>query len=168
MERPGECACKSWQLAYKGTTANSVQSTWEVFQFLRKVRSSQIADPQLELAGNRLTLKMGSIAAADDKRDMPRADELVPRTKPTWGGPEEAGKMKVTWMGHAAALVEMPRDPASGPLTTPSASASEVDLKNPSTGQGRGVTVLFDPAFSKRCSPTQWFGSVRYQREFHP
>lgn len=95
--------------------------------------------------------QMNKRTAVNDARDMPRVDELVPRTKPDWGKPENADKMKATWMGHASYLVEMPRD---GPAPT-----SEKSTKD----EGRGVTILFDPAWSKRCSPVQFAGSIRYQ-----
>lgn len=98
---------------------------------------------------------MNTRSAANDARDMPRADEIVPRTTPTWGRAEDKDKMKATWMGHASYLVEMPRDAS---ITNESAEAAEsVD---------RGVTIAFDPAWSKRCSPVQFVGSMRYQGEF--
>ena len=110
---------------------------------------------------------------ADDKRDMPRADELIPRMKPTWGDdqPGNEGKIKVTWLGHAAALAEMPLDSAytAGGVSGDAAS-THTDTTKAGTvekgqdGKQRGVTVLFDPVFSRRCSPTQMFGSIRYQR----
>ncbi|KAG6845630.1 hypothetical protein H0H93_016040, partial [Arthromyces matolae] len=74
------------------------------------------------------------------------AKSLIPIRKPTWGivkDKEESQKDKIksTWLGHACFLVEMP---------------SRSDLN------GRGVTILFDPVFSDRCSPSQWIGPKRY------
>lgn len=101
---------------------------------------------------------MSKRTSVDDARDMPRIDELVPRTTPSWGRPEDRNKMKATWMGHASYLVEMPADPAAAP--------GEGSAETKGKDQGRGVTVLFDPAWSKRCSPVQFIGSMRYQGEF--
>lgn len=116
--------------------------------------------------------KMNAKMNADDKRDVPRADELIPRMKPTWGDdqPGNEGKIKVTWLGHAAALAEMPLDSAytAGGVSGDAAS-THTDTTKAGTvekgqdGKQRGVTVLFDPVFSRRCSPTQMFGSIRYQ-----
>ena len=124
---------------------------------------------------------MNAYVGPDDKRDMPRADEIIPRMKPTWGddlpSTAQAGdKVKVTWMGHAAALAEMPLDraavadpqPAKGDAASVKTETTKVDVTTSGAGKGtgkeRGVTILFDPAFSKKCSPTQWIGSSRYQR----
>jgi len=41
---------------------------------------------------------------------------------------------------HACYLVELPKPP----------------------GAARGVRIIFDPVFSKRCSPFQWLGPARY------
>jgi N-acyl-phosphatidylethanolamine-hydrolysing phospholipase D len=66
---------------------------------------------------------------------------LIPTQIPTWGlEPEDADKIKATWLGHAAFLVELPTPP----------------------GATRGPRVLFDPALSGRCSPVQWLGPSRY------
>ncbi|KAF7326807.1 Zn-dependent hydrolase oxidoreductase family [Mycena sanguinolenta] len=68
----------------------------------------------------------------------------IPIQKPTWGWgadgksvpAENTDKIKATWLGHACFLVELPS----------------------STAGVRGARILFDPVFSDRCSPTQWFG----------
>jgi N-acyl-phosphatidylethanolamine-hydrolysing phospholipase D len=107
---------------------------------------------------------------------MPIADEIIPRMKPTWGDDQAGneGKIKVTWMGHAAALAEMPLDPTRQKAAGQGGNAGDAasvmtDPKEKAGKKERGVTILFDPAFSKKCSPTQWFGSTRYQRESeHP
>jgi N-acyl-phosphatidylethanolamine-hydrolysing phospholipase D len=84
--------------------------------------------------------------------DRANAASLVPQTKPTWGTPADTSKLKATWLGHAAYLVEMPTAPS------PSASSGSVSDGTEKGGAQRGVRILFDPAFSKRCSPVQRFG----------
>lgn len=69
---------------------------------------------------------------------VPSRDELVQVHKPEWGR-GHAG-LKATWIGHASFLVEL----------TAAANAP------------RGIRVLFDPVFSERTSPVQWFGPKRY------
>jgi hypothetical protein len=70
---------------------------------------------------------------------------------PTWGVDLPAHQVKATWLSHAAFLVEMPRE------------VEAVDTKPEGV---KGLTVLFDPAFSDRCSPTQLFGgNLRFSRE---
>lgn len=66
---------------------------------------------------------------------------LIPNQIPTWGtqsGNESSAK--ATWLGHACYFVELPTPP----------------------GALRGVRIIFDPVFSKRCSPSRWFGPARY------
>ncbi|KAH9065495.1 N-acyl-phosphatidylethanolamine-hydrolyzing phospholipase D [Lactarius vividus] len=66
---------------------------------------------------------------------------LIPNQIPTWGtqrGNESTAK--ATWLGHACYFVELPTPP----------------------GALRGVRIIFDPVFSKRCSPSRWFGPARY------
>ncbi|KAH9969505.1 N-acyl-phosphatidylethanolamine-hydrolyzing phospholipase D [Russula dissimulans] len=66
---------------------------------------------------------------------------LIPSQTPTWGTtPENESRAKATWLGHACYLVELPTPP----------------------GAARGVRIIFDPVFSNRCSPFQWFGPARY------
>jgi N-acyl-phosphatidylethanolamine-hydrolysing phospholipase D len=62
--------------------------------------------------------------------DMKDADEKIGRVKPDFGSSAPKSALKATWLGHACVLVEMPSD------------------------NGRGVTILFDPVFSQRCSPS--------------
>ncbi|KAK0477771.1 Metallo-hydrolase/oxidoreductase [Armillaria novae-zelandiae] len=65
----------------------------------------------------------------------------VPVRTPTWGTEEEhQGEVKATWLGHACFLVEFPFV----------------------ASLGRGARILFDPVFSQRCAPTQFFGPKRY------
>ncbi|EJC99211.1 Metallo-hydrolase/oxidoreductase [Fomitiporia mediterranea MF3/22] len=75
----------------------------------------------------------------------------IPSVRPTWGtttssgGPDNADKIKATWLGHACFLVELP-----------------VRQSTESPAPSRGARILFDPVFSDRCSPVQWFGPKRY------
>ncbi|KDQ13326.1 hypothetical protein BOTBODRAFT_66824 [Botryobasidium botryosum FD-172 SS1] len=64
----------------------------------------------------------------------------IPSQKPTWGASADPKAIKATWLGHACFLVELP---------TPE-------------GASRGPRILFDPALSHRCSPTQYFGPARF------
>ncbi|KAK4501892.1 hypothetical protein PRZ48_007701 [Zasmidium cellare] len=68
-----------------------------------------------------------------------RSDQLVKVLKPTWGV-DQRDKLRATWIGHASWLVE-----------TPVAKGAE-----------RGVRILFDPVFSERTSPSNYFGPKRY------
>jgi hypothetical protein len=62
----------------------------------------------------------------------------IPIVKPTFGAPGDVRKIKSTWLGHAAFLLELP-----------SVSKQE---------GSRGLTFLCDPVFSQRCSPVQVAG----------
>ncbi|THV06500.1 Metallo-hydrolase/oxidoreductase [Dendrothele bispora CBS 962.96] len=67
--------------------------------------------------------------------------ELLPVRKPTWNHEgDDAQKVKATWLGHASFFVELP---ARGTL--------EDGTHLPS----RGARILFDPIFSKNCSPVK-------------
>lgn len=66
---------------------------------------------------------------------------LIPNQIPTWGAqPGNEGSAKATWLGHACYFVELPTPP----------------------GAVRGVRIIFDPVFSRRCAPSQWLGPVRF------
>jgi len=73
---------------------------------------------------------------------VPKAiKSLIPTQTPTWGAQHgNGGSGKATWLGHACYFVELPTPP----------------------GAARGVRVIFDPVFSNRCSPSQWFGPARF------
>ncbi|KAJ2689714.1 Protein-lysine N-methyltransferase efm4 [Coemansia spiralis] len=62
-----------------------------------------------------------------------RVPQVVPLDRALIDGPAALGQMQVTWLGHASLLVQ-------------------VD----------GATILCDPVFSQRCSPSQWMGPKRY------
>ncbi|KAK2467546.1 hypothetical protein APHAL10511_000401 [Amanita phalloides] len=62
---------------------------------------------------------------------------------PNWGEDKISqmkDKIKSTWLGHACFLVELPARPSDS----------------------RGVRILFDPVFSKRCSSLQAIGPKRF------
>ena len=72
--------------------------------------------------------------------------EQLRRQTPTWGTPDSDPKaIKSTWLGHACFFVELP--------------APE--------GAAKGATILFDPVFSHRCSPSQIIGPQRYTSTFN-
>jgi N-acyl-phosphatidylethanolamine-hydrolysing phospholipase D len=71
----------------------------------------------------------------DGRAPDPPPEEL-PRAEPELAEPRvapESGDLRVTWVGHATFLVQLP-----------------------------GVTVLTDPMFSRRASPVQWAGPRRF------
>jgi len=64
------------------------------------------------------------------------APGAVPRAEPGLAVPRvpaESGELRVTWVGHATFLVQVP-----------------------------GVTVLTDPVFGRRASPVRWAGPTRF------
>lgn len=78
--------------------------------------------------------------------------ELVGFQDPSFEYPEnQQSKLKAAWLGHAAMFFEFPS--ASSSFSTSSRSFTPAD-PSPS----RGLRVLTDPAFSNRCSPSQYFG----------
>jgi L-ascorbate metabolism protein UlaG (beta-lactamase superfamily) len=58
----------------------------------------------------------------------------VPVHKPQFLPTRQTPQLRATWLGHACYLVEFPG----------------------------GLRVLFDPVFTKRCSPFSWLGPSRY------
>ncbi|KZP14034.1 Metallo-hydrolase/oxidoreductase [Athelia psychrophila] len=97
-------------------------------------------------------------------KPMPPKEEWVRVERPTWGLPAASASaaendgwardIKATWLGHACFLVELPAPPSSPDSST---STSGADIGAPA----RGPRVLFDPVFSHRCSPSQYFGPKR-------
>ncbi|GHJ86365.1 hypothetical protein NliqN6_2767 [Naganishia liquefaciens] len=73
-----------------------------------------------------------------------RNGRLVRVRRPDWRASAGEGGVRVCWLGHASVLVRVPRPRLGG------------------QGEQGMVGVIFDPMFSKRCSPTQWFGPARY------
>ncbi|WRT66303.1 uncharacterized protein IL334_003257 [Kwoniella shivajii] len=71
---------------------------------------------------------------SDDWREPP-----VRVIEPTWAEGADQGKEKVTWLGHAGILLQIPWKDKEG-----------------------HAGVIFDPIFSYRCSPTQYVGPARY------
>ncbi|ETW81378.1 hypothetical protein HETIRDRAFT_474791 [Heterobasidion irregulare TC 32-1] len=71
----------------------------------------------------------------------PDIKSAIPTQAPTWGhAPGTLHAAKATWLGHACYLVELPAPP----------------------GAARGPRIIFDPVFSKRCSPSKLLGPARY------
>lgn len=68
-------------------------------------------------------------------------DAVIPQVKPVFSG-YKSSQIKATWLGHACYLVEMP-----------------------SIEDRKGVTILFDPVFSQRCSPFSFMGPLRFTSE---
>ncbi|RWS19563.1 N-acyl-phosphatidylethanolamine-hydrolyzing phospholipase D-like protein, partial [Leptotrombidium deliense] len=74
---------------------------------------------------------------AKDKSNIPNKENLdivLPMVKPQFDLPANEDEMKVTWLGHATVLVQMD-----------------------------GVTLITDPIFSERASPSQVIGPRRYR-----
>lgn len=71
----------------------------------------------------------GTRAADPGPEDLPRAEPELARPRV----PADAGEMRITWVGHATLLLQLP-----------------------------GVTVLTDPMFSRRASPLRWAGPKRF------
>ncbi|KAL4400180.1 N-acylphosphatidylethanolamine-specific phospholipase D [Malassezia pachydermatis] len=100
-----------------------------------------------ERDGNRMfpsilgSLKDMFIAPMEGKLPRPsylsRVNVPLHVQKPDFSFAEE--RVKATWLGHAGSLVQLP----------------------PLTPGDRPFTVLFDPIFSARCSPSQWIGPIR-------
>ncbi|KAK4686303.1 N-acyl-phosphatidylethanolamine-hydrolyzing phospholipase D, partial [Tremellales sp. Uapishka_1] len=65
--------------------------------------------------------------------------ERIPQIKADFTTSRPSSQLKATWLGHACFLVELPAEDGS-----------------------KGVTVLFDPIFSQRCSPFTFMGPSRY------
>lgn len=59
--------------------------------------------------------------------------------------PASQKEIKVTWLGHACFILELPLSPS-----------------NP--GATRGIRLLLDPVFSNRCSPSSYFGPARFTK----
>ncbi|KAJ1831736.1 Protein-lysine N-methyltransferase efm4 [Coemansia sp. RSA 2706] len=77
---------------------------------------------------------------AKDFMNSPATESLKQGRQPTVVPLDRAAidspsALQVTWLGHASLLLQI-----------------------------EGVTVLMDPVFSERCSPSQWFGPKRYTK----
>ncbi|TYJ55675.1 hypothetical protein B9479_003578 [Cryptococcus floricola] len=84
--------------------------------------------------------RVGSGDEREDWRDPP-----VEVVEPTWGDGSD-GREKVTWLGHAGVLIQIPWKTS----------------ENPDNKRNGTCGILFDPIFSYRCSPTQYAGPARY------
>lgn len=92
------------------------------------------ADTSIELAASHLPAKDASISRSQ------QAAHLLQTEKPDFSF-DSVGKQhaKTTWLGHAGVLLQL------SPLKT----------------GGRPICIIFDPIFSKRSSPSQYFGPIR-------
>ncbi|CBQ70933.1 conserved hypothetical protein [Sporisorium reilianum SRZ2] len=88
----------------------------------------------------------------DDTQDARKGTDADYKAKEQtlrdWSDPKTSSRAaaRVTWLGHATTLLQLP------PLST-------------STQQGepsRSINILFDPIFSERCSPSQSAGPQRF------
>lgn len=76
--------------------------------------------------------------------------------RPRW---KRSRKEQICWLGHAGVLVRLPFPSGAEPPAAAAPSAEEADDDEDETGM---VGILFDPIFSKRCSPAQFVGPSRY------
>ncbi|OQR93811.1 N-acyl-phosphatidylethanolamine-hydrolyzing phospholipase D isoform X1 [Thraustotheca clavata] len=72
--------------------------------------------------------------------DKAELDATLPVLKPSFEEKIPQDHARVTWLGHASVLLEIPID-----------------------DHGQRVTLLTDPVYSERCSPYQWIGPKRYR-----
>ncbi len=68
---------------------------------------------------------------------------------------------RVTWLGHASTLLQLPPLSSSSSASPPHAATGSIgdDKEDVST---RSINILFDPIFSERCSPSQSAGPQRF------
>lgn len=76
-----------------------------------------------------------------DEVPLPSTDALPPSRTSTWipTNTSKRGDIRYTWLGHAACHFNLP-----------------------TSGSSKPVTILTDPVFSQRCSPSQTLGPKRY------
>ncbi|EQC33503.1 hypothetical protein SDRG_09012 [Saprolegnia diclina VS20] len=72
--------------------------------------------------------------------DAAELDKVLPVRTPNFGPQIPTGKARITWLGHASVLLEVPVG-----------------------ADGTTATILTDPVFVERCSPFQWVGPKRYR-----
>lgn len=74
--------------------------------------------------------------------DLADVSSFVQQETPDFTPPLRGAK--ATWLGHACVLLQLA----------------------PANDEKRGLNILFDPVFSERCGPNQYFGAPkRYTRE---
>ncbi|KAK5662678.1 hypothetical protein OQA88_8594 [Cercophora sp. LCS_1] len=128
----------------------TIAQTWANLSWGQEKR-----DPYVDLAMSRLPSSSAAREAPNpevsprftDITDWPdstgaMAARLLRLEKPNFGSAANSGKAKITWLGHAGVLVQLP------PL--------KADCKD-----SWPVGCLFDPIFSMRCSPSQMAGPIR-------
>ncbi|RHY23463.1 hypothetical protein DYB36_007148 [Aphanomyces astaci] len=72
--------------------------------------------------------------------DAAELDRTLPVLTPDFSVPIAPGHARLTWLGHASVLLEVPVP-----------------------GHDKPFVVLTDPVFTDRCSPSQYFGPMRYR-----
>jgi len=80
------------------------------------------------------------------------------------GESEGDGKLRYTWLAHAACHLQIPIPvaPAAAAVSTGEMSVPASSTASPSSPSQRTLNILTDPVFSQRCSPFQFMGPARY------
>jgi N-acyl-phosphatidylethanolamine-hydrolysing phospholipase D len=121
--------CNPWPSWYKPTPAD----VWRATEW------GEDTDPCLDIGRRQATNPGGKEGSSEKPRsDREYAARLLQVLKPDFSF-DSKQKAKVTWLGHAGVLVQLP----------------------PLQSGGRPVRCLFDPIFTMRCSPTQLAGPKR-------
>ncbi|SNX83661.1 related to FMP30 - mitochondrial inner membrane protein with a role in maintaining mitochondrial morphology [Melanopsichium pennsylvanicum] len=92
--------------------------------------------------------------------DYPVKEKLIQE----WHNQKDSSRVaaRVTWLGHASTLLQLPPLTCSSKRTgTSNRSGSGSKKDDVST---RSINILFDPIFSERCSPSQSAGPQRFTR----
>jgi N-acyl-phosphatidylethanolamine-hydrolysing phospholipase D len=86
---------------------------------------------------------------------------LIPKQTPTWGAQHGNGHNgKATWLGYVSGGIVV-LDAETQLLCVDSHASYFVELPTP-PGAARGVRIIVDPVFSKRCFPYSFLGPVRF------
>lgn len=88
-------------------------------------------------------------------------ESLLCLRKPTWGEGAAKDRIKATWLGSITCNF---RVNLVSEYLYYSHACFFVELPAPQ-GAVRGPRIIFDPVFSRRCSPSQLFGPNRYTSE---
>ncbi|KAF0713838.1 Aste57867_4189 [Aphanomyces stellatus] len=75
--------------------------------------------------------------------DPAELDKTLPVLTPDFSAPIPADHARLTWLGHASVLLQVPTPSLTDPLAM--------------------FSLLTDPVFTTRCSPSQWFGPARFR-----
>lgn len=90
-----------------------------------------------------------------ERKDGEKHGRYVRVKRPRW---KRSAKEQICWLGHAGVLVRLPY-PGRHEEATTATEENEDEEEDDDTGM---VGILFDPIFSKRCSPAQFVGPSRY------